>query len=93
MATYVSAKAALAELESAGGPDPVEDLRAGWDLQIEFGIANPTLFTLLSAPGRGQQSPAVKVVNGRETAVADRPVRVLPFRMYRQSRHDDQRCW
>lgn len=27
--------------------DPVEDLRAGWDVAIEFGLANPALFTLM----------------------------------------------
>ncbi len=27
--------------------DPIEDLRAGWDLAIEFGLANPALYTLM----------------------------------------------
>ncbi|MFJ8750911.1 TetR/AcrR family transcriptional regulator [Streptomyces sp. NPDC102441] len=27
--------------------DPIEDLRAGWDVSIEFGLANPALFTLM----------------------------------------------
>lgn len=27
--------------------DPIEDLRAGWDVAIEFGLANPALFTLM----------------------------------------------
>ncbi|AXK35327.1 TetR/AcrR family transcriptional regulator [Streptomyces armeniacus] len=27
--------------------DPVEDLRNGWDLAVEFGIANPALYTLM----------------------------------------------
>ncbi|MHC3469182.1 TetR/AcrR family transcriptional regulator [Streptomyces sp. 7R007] len=27
--------------------DPVEDLRAGWDVAAEFGLANPALFTLM----------------------------------------------
>jgi AcrR family transcriptional regulator len=27
--------------------DPIEDLRAGWDLAVEFGLANPALFTLM----------------------------------------------
>jgi AcrR family transcriptional regulator len=27
--------------------DPVEDLKAGWDLAVEFGLANPALFTLM----------------------------------------------
>src|SRR4051794_27023678 len=24
-------------------PDPIEDLRAGWDVAVEFGLANPSL--------------------------------------------------
>lgn len=28
-------------------PDPLADLRAGWDVAIEFGLANPALFTLM----------------------------------------------
>ncbi|MER5434638.1 TetR/AcrR family transcriptional regulator [Streptomyces sp. NPDC002588] len=27
--------------------DPIEDLRAGWDVAVEFGLANPALFTLM----------------------------------------------
>ena len=29
------------------GPDPVEDLRAGWDLHIGFGLANPAIYALM----------------------------------------------
>ena len=33
--------------------DPIEDLKAGWDLAVEFGLANPALFTLMySGPSR-----------------------------------------
>jgi AcrR family transcriptional regulator len=33
--------------------DPIEDLRAGWDLAVEFGLANPALYTLMySEPAR-----------------------------------------
>ncbi|ARP73837.1 TetR/AcrR family transcriptional regulator [Streptomyces pluripotens] len=33
--------------------DPVEDLRAGWDVAVEFGLANPALYTLMySEPSR-----------------------------------------
>src|SRR6185437_6383592 len=28
-------------------PDPIADLRAGWDLAVEFGLANPALYTLM----------------------------------------------
>ncbi|GAA1272502.1 TetR/AcrR family transcriptional regulator [Kitasatospora nipponensis] len=27
--------------------DPIEDLRSGWDVAVEFGLANPALFTLM----------------------------------------------
>lgn len=60
MATHVAAKADIVRTATTENVDPVVDLRAGWDMQIEFGIANPTLFTLLSAPGRGSDSPAAQ---------------------------------
>jgi AcrR family transcriptional regulator len=60
MATYVSAKAAIVEAASADHVDPLDDLRAGWETQIDFGIANPALFRLLSDPGRLQHSPAAQ---------------------------------
>ncbi|MGV8873755.1 MAG: TetR/AcrR family transcriptional regulator [Rhodococcus sp. (in: high G+C Gram-positive bacteria)] len=60
MATYVSVKAEIVGNEVAENGDPVEDLRTGWRAQIEFGIANPTLFALLSDPARGPESPAVR---------------------------------
>ena len=60
MATYVSVKAAVVEAASAGDVDPLVDLRAGWDTQIEFGLANPALFRLLSDPDRVLPSPAAR---------------------------------
>jgi AcrR family transcriptional regulator len=60
MATYVSAKSAIAEAASAGDVDPLDDLRAGWQTQMDFGLANPTLFALLTVPGRGPDSPAAQ---------------------------------
>jgi AcrR family transcriptional regulator len=60
MATYVFAKAAIVEAASSDNVDPLDDLRAGWDMQIDFGVANPTLFGLLSDPGRGLRSPAAQ---------------------------------
>ena len=39
--------------------DPVEDLRAGWDLHVGFGVANPALFSLMYGdPRPGASSPA-----------------------------------
>ena len=40
------------------GPDPVEDLRAGWDLHIGFGLANPAIYALMYGdPRPGVASP------------------------------------
>jgi AcrR family transcriptional regulator len=60
MATYVSGKAAIVRAASADNVDPLDDLRAGWETQIEFGLANPALFRLLSDPGRVVHSPAAQ---------------------------------
>lgn len=60
MSTYVSAKAEIAEAASAADVDPVEELRDGWAMQIDFGLANPALFRLLSDPDRVVHSPAAR---------------------------------
>ena len=44
-------------------PDPqdlIEDLRAGWDLAVEFGLANPALYTLMYSEPTRATSPAFK---------------------------------
>ena len=43
LATYVSAKASVVAAASADDVDPIDDLRAEWQTQIDFGIAHPTL--------------------------------------------------
>ena len=44
-------------LPAAG--DPVDALRAGWDLHVEFGLANPALYSLIYGdPRPGVSSPA-----------------------------------
>ncbi|SDR99425.1 DNA-binding transcriptional regulator, AcrR family [Nocardioides scoriae] len=58
LATYVAAKAAVVASAAADGTDPLEDLRTGWQAQIDFGLANPAVFRLLSDPDRGPASPA-----------------------------------
>jgi AcrR family transcriptional regulator len=68
MATYVSAKADIVEAASAEGIDPLVDLRSGWDAQIAFGLANPTLFRMMSDPSRVLNSPAAR--SGREVLAA-----------------------
>jgi AcrR family transcriptional regulator len=40
------------------GPDPVQDLRAGWDLHAAFGLANPDLYALMYADPRPGVAPA-----------------------------------
>ncbi|WP_406135313.1 TetR/AcrR family transcriptional regulator [Streptomyces sp. NBC_01089] len=49
--------------------DPIEGLRAGWDLAVEFGLANPALYTLMySEPTRGTSAAfqaGMKILMGR----------------------------
>src|ERR1700710_1853188 len=64
MASFVSAKAETVEAARAADVDPLDDLREGWQAQIEFAVANPTLFRLLSDPSRVLHSPAAR--SGRQ---------------------------
>ncbi|TDC08271.1 TetR/AcrR family transcriptional regulator [Nonomuraea longispora] len=55
--------------------DPVDDLRAGWDLAVEFGLANPALYAMLyGEPRRGTDSPAhragMEMLHGRIRRIA-----------------------
>lgn len=51
---YLNTKADLAPTG-----DPVEDLRAGWDLHVGLGLANPALYSLMyGEPRPGAASPA-----------------------------------
>ena len=74
LASYVSLKAAIVAAASAEDVDPIDDLRAGWETQIAFGVANPTLFVLLSEPARGLRSPATRsgkeILRGRVHRIA-----------------------
>lgn len=41
--------------------DPVEALRAGWDLHIDFGLTSPAIYLLMYAePSPGKKSPAAE---------------------------------
>lgn len=40
--------------------DPIEDLRAGWDVAVEFGLANPALYTLMYSEPTSATSAAFK---------------------------------
>ncbi len=45
--------------------DPIEDLRIGWDLHIEFGLTNPALYLLMYAdPQPGRRTPAAETSYG-----------------------------
>lgn len=53
---YLLTKGALAP-----SGDPVEDLRRGWDLHVEFGVSHPALYSLAYGQGRpGVETPAAK---------------------------------
>ncbi len=60
MATHVAAKTAVVEAAATDDTDPMEDLRAGWESHVEFGLAHPSLFVMLNDPSRGPGSPAVQ---------------------------------
>ncbi|BCJ54457.1 TetR family transcriptional regulator [Actinoplanes sp. NBRC 14428] len=40
--------------------DPIEDLKAGWDVAVEFGLANPALYTLMYGEPTRATSAAFK---------------------------------
>ncbi|WP_061297376.1 TetR/AcrR family transcriptional regulator [Herbidospora cretacea] len=52
-----------------GPHGPVDDLEAGWDLAVEFGLANPALYVLMYADPARPASPAftagMEVLMGR----------------------------
>ncbi len=55
-ATYLKEK-----MSRKPGQDPVEDLRAGWDLHVEFGLSHPAIYLLMYAePRPGVKSPAAE---------------------------------
>ena len=54
LAAYVAEKSAREP-----HPDPVQDLRDGWDTHVAFGLAHPGLFSIMSGdPHRQKPSPA-----------------------------------
>ncbi|GAA4374383.1 TetR/AcrR family transcriptional regulator [Actinomadura verrucosospora] len=65
----VAAEGFAAYLAAKAGPrpdaDPVDDLRAGWDEHVEFGLANPALYMLMCEPRPGR-APAPAAVAGFE---------------------------
>ncbi len=69
--TYLTTKT-----RQAPGPDPVEDLRAGWDEHIAFGLANPEVYVLLYRHRRHGGAPpaalaAAAVLEGHVHRIAE----------------------
>ena len=60
MAAFVRTKAEHERASSEAGSDPLVDFRASWQAQVDFGLANPGLFRLLSDPDRVVGSPAAQ---------------------------------
>lgn len=60
MASYVAGKATRAR-----HPDPVQDLRDGWDMHVAFGLAHPDVFVILSGKPE-PRPPSAAVVAGRD---------------------------
>ena len=58
MAQFVATKATDVLHDSHSKADALEELRAGWDAQVEFALVHPEIFRLLSAPDRVRRSPA-----------------------------------
>jgi AcrR family transcriptional regulator len=55
-AEHVFAEHVASKQTTAPSDDPVEDLRAGWNTQVSFGLANPYIFGLLLDPVRARAS-------------------------------------
>jgi AcrR family transcriptional regulator len=74
MAGYIATKAAVVRAAEADDVDPIEDFRAGWRTQIAFGLANPSVFRLLSDPDRVRGSAAARagrdILRGRIRRIA-----------------------
>jgi AcrR family transcriptional regulator len=62
LATYVAAKASVVESAAADGVDPLEDLRAGWQQQVDFGLANPAVFRKAGVELPDDMSPAMRAL-------------------------------
>ncbi|MFJ9779836.1 TetR/AcrR family transcriptional regulator [Amycolatopsis sp. NPDC101161] len=43
--------------------DPVADLRRGWDVHVEFGLANPAIYTLMYGNARPGRQPVAATEN------------------------------
>jgi AcrR family transcriptional regulator len=53
--------------------DPVEDLRRGWDLHVEFGLARPEFYVLMYGDARpGRTSPAAREAEAMLRGIVER---------------------
>lgn len=75
MTRFAASKAEAVAAAATQDVDPVDDLRAGWGMTIDFWLANPDLFVIMSDPARGQRSPATQA-----------GVRLLADRVHRVAR-------
>ncbi|MGG7569296.1 TetR/AcrR family transcriptional regulator [Streptomyces sirii] len=57
-AEHVFAEHVASKQTTAPTDDPVEDLRAGWNMQISFGLTHPYVYGLLLDPARARDTPA-----------------------------------
>lgn len=64
-ARYVADKAG-----AAPHPDPVQDLRDGWDVHVAFGVANPALFAVMGDPASSAHAAGLAVLRQRVARVA-----------------------
>lgn len=60
MTTFVAGKTAGMAAAAQDGADPVEDLRSSWRRQVDFGLANPAVFRVVSDPDRAAGSAAAQ---------------------------------
>ncbi|MFE9859931.1 TetR/AcrR family transcriptional regulator [Streptomyces sp. NPDC005780] len=60
VAEYGFARFLAAKRVDPDPSDPIEDLRAGWDLAVEFGLANPALYSLMYSEPTEPESAAFK---------------------------------
>ena len=60
MAAHVARKTVQEAASVAAAHDPLDDLRTSWAAQIEFGLANPAVFRMLSDPDRALRSAAAQ---------------------------------
>ncbi len=75
VAEYGLAKYVEAKSMRLPHPDPVQDLRDGWDMHVAFGLTNPALFVILNGdPNSRRFSPALtkgqRILRQRITKIA-----------------------